>query len=101
MENPMAGIDEVEQIQDPTERAIEVGKRMAAIPEFHARLKQIRRDAVVQMKDEHGMSFGEIATALGLHRGRAQQIYEGRSGGRRRSKPAIGDAPADDDQLAD
>jgi DNA-directed RNA polymerase specialized sigma24 family protein len=88
MENPMAGIDEVEQIADPAERAREVGRRMAEIPAWHARMKQIRRDAVVEMKDEQGLSYSEIGRELGLHRNRVQQIYEGRSGGRRIHKPA-------------
>lgn len=86
----MAGIDEVEQIPDPVERALEVGRRMAAIPSFHARLKDIRQAAVVEMKEKQGMSFADIGRALGLHRNRAQQIYEGRSSGGQggRGKPA-------------
>jgi DNA-directed RNA polymerase sigma subunit (sigma70/sigma32) len=80
MENPMAGIDEVEKIPDPAERAKEVGRRMAAIPELHARLKAIRRGAVIEMKDS-GMSFADIGRELGLHRNRVQQILAGRSAG--------------------
>lgn len=90
----MAGIDEVEQIADPAERAREVGRRMAEIPTWHARMKQIRRDAVVEMKDSRSMTFSEIARELGLHRNRVQQIYEGRSGGRRVHRPV--DAPDSD-----
>jgi DNA-directed RNA polymerase specialized sigma24 family protein len=87
MENPMAGIDEVEQIPDPAERALEVGRRMAEIPEWHTRLKQIRRQAVVEMKDVQGKTYSEIGRELNLHRNRVQQIYEGRSGGRRAVRP--------------
>lgn len=79
----MDGIEEVEQIADPAERAREVGRRMADIPQWHARMARIRRAAVVEMKEQAGMSFSEIAKELGLHRNRVQQIYEGRSGGRR------------------
>jgi DNA-directed RNA polymerase specialized sigma24 family protein len=87
MENPMAGIDEVEQIPDPAERAREVGRRMAEIPDWHARMKRIRREAVIEMKDVQGKSYADIGRELGLHRNRVQQIYEGRSGGRRVSRP--------------
>jgi DNA-directed RNA polymerase sigma subunit (sigma70/sigma32) len=80
MENPMADIDQVEQIADPAERAREVGRRMAEIPILHARLKTIRQAAVQQMKDS-GMTYAEIGEQLGLHRNRVQQILEGRSGG--------------------
>lgn len=87
----MAGIDEVEQIADPAERAREVGRRMAEIPAWHARMKQIRREAVIEMKDRRRMSFSEIGRELGLHRNRVQQIYEGRSGGRRARHTTEGD----------
>lgn len=90
----MDGIDEVEHIADPAERAREVGRRMAKIPDWHARMARIRRGAVVEMKDMQGKTFSEIARELELHRNRVQQIYEGRSGGRRVTKPAD-DPPAD------
>jgi DNA-directed RNA polymerase specialized sigma24 family protein len=80
MENPMAGIDALEQIRDPAARALEVGRRMAEIPAVHQRLKDIRRAAVLEMRAK-GMSFAEIGRELGLHRNRVQQIAEGRSGG--------------------
>ncbi len=75
----MADIDAVENIADPAERAREVGRRMAEIPAVHARLKAIRRQAVVEMR-AGGMSYAEIGDQLGLHRNRVQQIFEGRSG---------------------
>jgi DNA-directed RNA polymerase specialized sigma24 family protein len=80
MENPMAGIDEVEHIADPLERAREVGRRMEQIPAVHARLKDIRRRAVLELR-ARGLSYGDIGRELGLHRNRVQQIAEGRSGG--------------------
>lgn len=87
MENPMADLDELEQIADPAERAREVGRRMAAVPVWHARLKAIRQQAVVELR-EQGMSFAEIGREIGLHRNRVQQILEGRSAGGRGGKPA-------------
>jgi hypothetical protein len=97
MENPMADIDEVEKIPDPAERAREVGRRMEAIPLVHARLAAIRRAAVVQMKDEQGMSYAAIGRALDLHRHRVQQIYEGRSAGGQGGsrKPKMAPDPAE------
>lgn len=76
----MADIDAVEKIADPAERAREVGRRMAEIPAWHVRLKAIRQQAVVEMR-EAGLSFGDIGKELSLHRNRVQQIFEGRSGG--------------------
>ena len=79
MENPMADIDQVEQIADPVERAREVGRRMAEIPAFHARLARIRREAVLLLRGQ-GMSYADIGRELQLHRNRVQKIAEGRSG---------------------
>lgn len=82
----MADIDEVEQIPDPVERALEVGRRMEQIPALHTRLREIRQAAVVQMHDEQHLSYAEIGRLLGMHRNRVQQIYQGRTGGGRGSK---------------
>lgn len=76
----MADIAQIEQIEDPAERAREVGLRMAAIPELHTRLKAIRQAAVAEMRAQ-GLSLADIGRELGLHRNRVQQILEGRSGG--------------------
>jgi hypothetical protein len=75
MENPMADIDEVEQIEDPIERAREVGRRMALIPLAHARLARIRREAVLELR-RRNMSYAEIGRELQLHRNRVQKIAE-------------------------
>jgi hypothetical protein len=75
MENPMAGIDEVEQIEDPVERAREVGRRMALIPIAHARLARIRREAVLELR-RRGLSYADIGRELQLHRNRVQKIAE-------------------------
>lgn len=76
----MANLDELEHIADPAERAREVGRRMAEVPIWHARLKTIRQAAVAEMR-ERGMSLAEIGREIGLHRNRVQQILEGRSAG--------------------
>ncbi|WP_229401897.1 hypothetical protein [Micromonospora okii] len=80
MENPLADIDDIEQITDPAERARQAGERLAAIPTWQERLRKIRQAAVVEMKSG-GMSYAEIGRKLDLHRNRIQQILEGRSAG--------------------
>lgn len=83
----MADIDDLEKIADPLERAREIGRRMALIPLAHARLRELRQAAVVELKAK-GMSYADIGRELGLHRNRVQQILEGRSagGGHNRAK---------------
>lgn len=76
----MTDVDQVEKIADPAERAREVGRRMGLITQWHTRLKEIRQNAVAEMRDS-GMSLAEIGRDLGLHRNRVQQILEGRSNG--------------------
>lgn len=83
----MANLDELEQIADPAERAREVGRRMAQVPIWHARMKAIRQQAVIELR-ERGMSFAEIGREIGLHRNRVQQILEGRSAGGQGGKRA-------------
>lgn len=76
----MADLDQVAAIPDPVERALEVGRRMAEVTAWHSRMREIRQAALIEMR-QAGMSFGDIGKALGMHRNRAQQIVEGRSGG--------------------
>lgn len=76
----MTGIDEIERIADPTERALEIGRRLAAIPPWQERLRAMRQTAVLELRAEH-LSFAQIGERLGLHRNRVQQIAEGRSAG--------------------
>lgn len=78
----MADIEQIEEITDPLERALEIGRRLNQIPEFQAKLSDMRRAAVLEMKAQ-GMSYKEIGEALGMHRNRAQQIAEGRTAGGR------------------
>lgn len=80
VENPLTGIDAIEQITDPAERAKEIGKRLEDIPTFQARLRQMRQAAILEMRAK-GLSYGAIAAVVGLHRNRIQQIAEGRTSG--------------------
>jgi DNA-directed RNA polymerase sigma subunit (sigma70/sigma32) len=80
VENPLADIDQIAEIADPAERAREIGRRLAAIPDYQERLRKMRQAAVLEMRAEH-MSFGQIGKEIGLHRNRVQQIAEGRTAG--------------------
>lgn len=86
----MPDISALEQIADPAERARAVGRCMAEVPAWQGRLKDIRRAAVLELRAQ-GMTFAEIAAALGLHRNRVQQIAEGRSSGGQGGRAAPGD----------
>ncbi len=76
----MTGIDAIEKITDPAERAKEIGRRLAGIPDFQARLRQLRQAAILEMRAS-GMTYAAIAAEVGLHRNRIQQIAEGRTAG--------------------
>lgn len=80
VENPLTGIDELEAIADPVERALEAGRRLGQIPDFQERLRQIRQRAVLELREQN-LSYAEIGRQLDLHRNRVQQIAEGRAGG--------------------
>jgi hypothetical protein len=80
VENPLADIDQIEQIGDPAEQAREIGRRLAEIPKYQERLRIMRQAAVLKMRGA-GMSYGLIGKEIGLHRNRVQQIAEGRTAG--------------------
>jgi CRP-like cAMP-binding protein len=80
VENPLADIDRLEEIADPAERALEIGRRLTAIPAYQERLRALRQAAVLEMRAK-GMTFADIGKVVGLHRNRVQQIAEGRSAG--------------------
>jgi hypothetical protein len=80
MGNPLDGIEQIEHIKDPVERAREIGRRLGEIPDYQERLRIMRQAAVQEMKTT-GMSYADIGRAIGLHRNRVQQIAEGRSAG--------------------
>jgi hypothetical protein len=73
-------IEQVAAISDPVERAQEIARRMALLPEWSAKLREMRQAAVLEMR-ANGMSHADVGRALGVHRNRAQQIAEGRSSG--------------------
>lgn len=76
----MDGIEQIEHIEDPAERAREIGRRLGEIPDYQERLRIMRQAAVREMKSS-GMTYAAIAAEIGLHRNRVQQIAEGRTAG--------------------
>lgn len=89
VENPLIGIDEIENIPDLAERAKEIGRRLDEIPHFQTRLRLMRQAAVLEMR-ANGMTYAAIGLAINLHRNRVQQIAEGRTaGGQGGSKPEV------------
>lgn len=72
----------IEQMPDATDRAMAAGELLKAWPELHRDAREIRRQAVLVMRQQ-GMSHAEVGVALGVSRARAQQIAEGRVTGKR------------------
>lgn len=70
-------------------RALEAGQLLAELAKQTVAAKQTRHQAVVELRDDHGWSHQQVAEALGVKRGTAQALYEGRSqSGTRRRSPA-------------
>lgn len=76
----MADIEQLDDIPDPADRAREIGRRLALIPDFQARLRAMRQAAVLELRAQ-GKSYADIGKQISLHRNRVQQIAEGRSAG--------------------
>lgn len=72
-------LDSLEEIDDPTERARKAGKLLAAWPEQHTRLREIRQAAVVALRANE-VSYRQIAKTLGISLARVQQIEAGERG---------------------
>lgn len=59
--------------------AQQAGRRLAELTEQIKTEKARRHASVVKLRDEHGWSHQQVAEALGVSRGTAQALYEGRS----------------------
>jgi DNA-directed RNA polymerase specialized sigma24 family protein len=80
--SPFEALKHLAEQGDATQRAKEVGAALNAIPDLQRWLREIRQGAVQEMRSE-GMSHAEVGKAIGVSRGRAQQIAEGRTTGKR------------------
>lgn len=72
---------------DASERAKELGAALNAVPELQKWLRQLRQDAVLELRAD-GLSHAEVGKVIGTSRARAQQIAEGRTTGRRAADEA-------------
>lgn len=68
-------LDAVRAVQDPAERHRVVGAVLGENSGFVSELAELLRESVRAMKDDDGMSYAQIAAALGVSRSRAQQLY--------------------------
>lgn len=81
MDDPTAAIRAARKLKDPADRAKALGAILGeGLPTLTGELKADRQAAVLELRAA-GKSWQEIGDAIGLHRNRAQQIGEGRSGG--------------------
>jgi hypothetical protein len=72
----------LEEIADDADRAKAVTAILNEWPDRHARLREVRQQAVLRMKSE-GKTWQQIGDALGVHATRAQQIAVGKRGEKR------------------
>lgn len=72
----------LEEIADDADRARAVTAILNEWPDQHARLREVRQQAILKMKSE-GKTWAQIGKALGVHATRAQQIAVGKRGDKR------------------
>lgn len=89
--NPFEALKRLTENTDAGERAKEVGAALNAVPELQKWLRQLRQDAVLELRAD-GLSHAEVGKLIGTSRARAQQIAEGRTTGRR----VVDEAPEQD-----
>lgn len=78
----MTKIAAIMRISDPARRARAAGDAIAQLQAELEQLKELRHQAVLELR-AGGMSHAGVANVLGISRGRAQQIAEGRPQGKR------------------
>lgn len=71
-------VEEASSVANPLDRALLITDLMAEVQAAEENLRSARRDAVVEMHDEWGMSFADIGEAIGVNKARAIQIYHDR-----------------------
>lgn len=81
----MDAIAALEQIDDDEACAKAVTDVLENWPTHHARLRELRQQRVLRMRD-NGKTWKEIGDILGVHFTRAQQIARGMRGAKNRPK---------------
>lgn len=79
---PFEALKHLADNPDASARAQEVGVALNSVPELQKWLRQLRQDAVLELRAD-GLSHAEVGKVIGTSRARAQQIAEGRTTGRR------------------
>jgi hypothetical protein len=88
----VTAVERIRAIADPAERAREIRVVLRDLADVDQAARQLRAETVQELRAA-GMSHAKIGELLGIHRNRAQQVAEGRSGGtRRRSSAGADDA---------
>ncbi|MER8220867.1 sigma-70 family RNA polymerase sigma factor [Streptomyces sp. NPDC094143] len=88
MTNPPSPFENLKHLAEQgnaIQRAKNVSAALQAIPDLQKWLREIRREAVLEMRGD-GLSHAQVAAELGISRARAQQIAEGRTTGKRADK---------------
>ena len=84
----MHDVERVRAIADLERRAAAIKDLTDATRTVDQAIRDVRAETVQQMRDD-GWSHQQVADAFGVHRNRAQQIAEGRSGGHRRREANV------------
>ncbi|MEE2044389.1 hypothetical protein ABZ234_18380 [Nocardiopsis sp. NPDC006198] len=71
-------INALTSIDPPEDRARAVGEMLKGVPALQRALREARQAAVLEMRAA-GASHADVGAALGVSKGRAQQIAEGRT----------------------
>lgn len=71
-------VEDLDAIPDPAERARTAGAMLDKVPTLQQAIREVRQGAVQELRRQ-GMTFAEVGTAIGVTRGRAQQIAEGKT----------------------
>ncbi|MEV7401755.1 hypothetical protein AB0N93_15350 [Streptomyces sp. NPDC091267] len=72
-------VDVLAALDDPADRARGAGLLLNSWPEQNARLRALRQEAVVAMRNQK-ISYRNIAKSLGISLARVQQIEVGETG---------------------
>ena len=74
------------------ERAVRLTELLDEWPDTHAKVREMRKQAITELHDEgRGLTYREIGTLLGISFGRVRQIIAGETAGQaKRKKPEGG-----------
>ncbi|WP_301126795.1 helix-turn-helix domain-containing protein [Streptomyces cacaoi] len=72
-------LSKLEEIADPVERAVAISEVLSDYDKRSPRLKDLRREAVLQMRAD-GVSYRKIAARLKISLGAVQNIERGHAG---------------------